>query len=244
MVGIVGSNNVVHVADKLRQRLGLAQVVPVVLLLHQLAVAVQEKGLEHGRELSEAAKTRGRGEGAVWGAGGAPPPPPLPGTRHRTGTKKGTSNTPCRLHRAIAVHHPKNVSEEMRREEGSGGLGPKVLCTIKGPIRFSQRYISFFPTMVPLVWKGGGGGAARMVVSRSSTSLHAGTTQFLLKLCPPQKNHLESNLRAGPRDFIALGKAPRRENNPILENSQVPLNSLNSSNSGAFGRSTTRAAFA
>ena len=36
---------------------------------------------------------------------------------------------------------------------GEGGVGPKSLCTKNGPIRFSQRYISFFGTMV--TWVGG-----------------------------------------------------------------------------------------
>ena len=43
-----------------------------------------------------------------------------------------------------------------RGGKGGGGLGPKWLCTKKGPIRFSQLQISFFPTMVTLVLVGGG----------------------------------------------------------------------------------------
>ena len=40
--------------------------------------------------------------------------------------------------------------------ERGGGRGPKSLCIKKGLTTFSQ--ISFFPTMVTLVWRGGGGG--------------------------------------------------------------------------------------
>ena len=46
---------------------------------------------------------------------------------------------------------------------GGGGLGPKSLCTKYGPIRFSQSSISFFSTMVTLVW---GRGGARLFFER------------------------------------------------------------------------------
>ena len=47
-----------------------------------------------------------------------------------------------------------------------GRLRPKSLCTKNGPTRPFQWYVSFFPTMVTLVWgagsrAGGGGGLAR-----------------------------------------------------------------------------------
>ena len=49
------------------------------------------------------------------------------------------------------------------------GLGPKSLCTKNGPIRCSLLKMSFFPTMVTLVWERGGegvggGGVRRRVV--------------------------------------------------------------------------------
>ena len=43
-------------------------------------------------------------------------------------------------------------------EEGRGGLGHKSVCTKNGLIRFSQRQIPYFPTMVTSV--GGGGGSS------------------------------------------------------------------------------------
>ena len=39
-----------------------------------------------------------------------------------------------------------------------GDLGPKSLCTKNGLTRFSLLKMSFFPTMVTLVWGGGPGG--------------------------------------------------------------------------------------
>ena len=40
---------------------------------------------------------------------------------------------------------------------GGGGFGPKTWCTKNGLTRFSLLQISFFPTMVTLVWGGGEG---------------------------------------------------------------------------------------
>ena len=39
---------------------------------------------------------------------------------------------------------------------GRGGLGPKKFCTKNGPTRFSLFQITFFPTVVTLIWRGGG----------------------------------------------------------------------------------------
>ena len=55
------------------------------------------------------------------------------------------------------------LSLEERR--GEGGLGPKILCTINGPITFSLLQILFFPTMVTLGL--GGGGAPPMRVRKA-----------------------------------------------------------------------------
>ena len=43
----------------------------------------------------------------------------------------------------------------IRRGGGGGGMEPKSLCTKNGPTRFSQLQISFFRTVVTLVWRGG-----------------------------------------------------------------------------------------
>ena len=95
---------------------------------------------------------RGRGPGAMGGRGAvaprgpgdagpllasgspcdpSPPPPPRP-----RGARKGGGG--------LAQGLGKN----------GGALGPKRVCTDNGPIRFSQRSISFVPTTVTLV--GGG----------------------------------------------------------------------------------------
>ena len=58
------------------------------------------------------------------------------------------------------------------RREGGGGLGPKSVGTKNGPTGFSQRQLSFSPTMVPLVW--GGGGAPHTVHGHSNTFLWEG----------------------------------------------------------------------
>ena len=54
---------------------------------------------------------------------------------------------------------PPSLEEEgpSPQGKGGGGLGPKILCTKNSPIRFSPLKVSFFPTMVILVWRGGGG---------------------------------------------------------------------------------------
>ena len=78
---------------------------------------------------------------------------------------------------------PRDVLEE-RKGEG-GVLGPKSLCIKNGPIRFSQWQISFFPTMVTLVWREGGGvqrGGGEVtppptVYGHSNTSLRIPTGQ-------------------------------------------------------------------
>ena len=43
-----------------------------------------------------------------------------------------------------------------REEAGGGGLRPNTLCTKNGPTRCSRLQISFFPTLITLVWRGGG----------------------------------------------------------------------------------------
>ena len=61
---------------------------------------------------------------------------------------------------------------------GGGGFGPKTWCTKNGLTRFSLLQISFFPTMVTLVWGGGEG-----VLGEGSPS-----PWFLIilkKPCPP-----------------------------------------------------------
>ena len=47
----------------------------------------------------------------------------------------------------------------MLEKRRGGGLGPKSLCTKNDRIRFSQLYIPLFPTVVTLVWAGGGTGS-------------------------------------------------------------------------------------
>ena len=49
------------------------------------------------------------------------------------------------------------ASFEQGGRRGGGGFGPKTWCTKNGLTRFSLLQISFFPTMVTLVWGGGEG---------------------------------------------------------------------------------------
>ena len=61
-------------------------------------------------------------------------------------------------------------------EGGRGGLGPKGLCTKKGPTRFSQRYVS----QEGHFDRGGGGGAK----NKPSTGLEGGLTAVLSTPAP------------------------------------------------------------
>ena len=53
----------------------------------------------------------------------------------------------------------------VRRGEGLGGLGPKSLCTKMARQDFPNgKFIVFLPTMVTLVWGGGGPGGGGLLL--------------------------------------------------------------------------------
>ena len=79
---------------------------------------------------------------------------------------------------ALKCSTPPRASFEQGGGGGGGGFGPKTWCTKNGLTRFSRLYISFFPTMVTLVWGGGEG-----VLGEGSRPLWF--LMILKKPCPP-----------------------------------------------------------
>ena len=86
--------------------------------------------------------------------------------RHRgasgqaTNTQSNGSQQYVMNHRQAGTIGPECTPPPMPTNDPGGGwggaLGPTSLCTKNGPTTLSQRYIPLFPTVVPLVWGGGG----------------------------------------------------------------------------------------